>query len=422
MNLVQLSNQLLRFLSTKTKLEKYFKYIKDAAPKEVVTILKAYDTYFDKYPEHVEIDWDTFTNYFMYLNEHSVSESDMQLYLLGIQKVAVTELDENTTSQLVAKFKEALLIDDINYILETTKDIKEIHDKITTHEKSKVDTSGKFLDFDIDVIFEVMDRTNGLQWHTPQIGQLAQNLVKGDFVLLCAEQNKGKGTLLIQNVWYMASQFKNDEQVLWLNSEGNSNKLWWRMLQSVYEMDYTTLVNRKQEVAQAFREFYKRDPKDVFKIINMQDMDKIDVESYVKDNNVGLVVLDMLSHLKGKWASHGATVDMVPQAKAQWCLELANHCPVIGTWQIKPGEEGYNPELPPLHCLEGTKNALQTKPSSLIFMGHSPEKGDSYRSIFAPRLKNNPELQFNYSNSYRNKYEFYIDTNTAQIKDTPSGM
>tara|TARA_Y100000296_G_scaffold66371_1_gene78419 strand:+ start:43532 stop:44800 length:1269 start_codon:yes stop_codon:yes gene_type:complete len=372
-----------------------FYKIRNRVPTEVLNkqtsaLLADYGKYFDKFPAHEQIDFDTFMP--MFMAWHPKLGDEHKSAYQEILKQAKTDLDEDKQQGIMHSLMELRLGGDLAKLLTDFDegDVENIHaemESILTNFRR--DAGIKSLDFLRDKIGDLLQDEiddSGLRWRLDCLNQSMRGLRPGDFGIVAGRPDKGKTTLLASEMTHMASQLPGERTLIWLNNEGPGRKIITRQYQAALGIRMSEMILRHQQGRlETDYEAVMKMPWRV-RVFDVHGMDTYAVERIIEQNNTGIVVYDMIDNIRG--FGDAARTDLALEKMYQWGRELCVKYDCIGVATSQISNEGDGMQFPTLPMLKDSKTGKQGACDFQLMIGASNDPGlQRVRYIGLPKNK-----------------------------------
>lgn len=337
-----------------------------AIEKQTLAVVQDFEKYFEKFPEHTEVDIDTFMPLFRIW--HPTLTEDRKIIfeqLLDRVKQPVAEdvrdavmhsmLELRLATELanmIAKF-DAGDLPNINYEIQKLQD------------EYKADVGLKDVTYISTGIAELLqDESNnvGCTWRVSDLNLSMRPLRGGDFGIIAGRPDKGKTTFIASEATFMAPQLPPERNVVWLNNEGPGKRIIPRLYQAALGRSITDLVQIAAQVhgdynlaEHAYIKYVGR--LDRIRVIDIHGMDNFSVEQIIEQNNAGLVIYDMIDNIGG--FSGEARGDLRLEEMYKWGRELAVKLDHIGWATSQISADGDGLQWPGLSMLKDSKTGKQ---------------------------------------------------------------
>ena len=228
--------------------------------KEISTILKTIEQYYNTIEHHNYISFDEFTNFFNINNstlkdKESIITIAKLIYDIDVSDSLILEVIKNmverdTCNKIVQKLLPVLTENKFGVLASVDEDIKSYLSILAKQEKES-----PFDEDSLDELLEANVTGEGLSWRLQclqdDLGILRQGLLGHVF----ARVETGKSSFLASELSYMAGQLKEDENIIWFCNEESTGRLKLRLYSAILNSPMDKILNSKDV---AIREFNKR--------------------------------------------------------------------------------------------------------------------------------------------------------------------
>lgn len=378
------------------KYQKEYKHLKDVVPKVTLdqktkVIIEAFGKYFIKFPEHKVVQTSVFIPRFLQWYSTFPSET-LSLYKKIIRNIE-EDVDEGTRSGIISDLYEAdaaVRIANICAEYDAGELAGSLPDIISgVLDKCKLYNKDRLLAWDDRDITELLKEDvdqSGIKWRLNCLNEVMRPLRGGDFGIIAARVDKGKTTFLASETTHMAKQLKPDQNIIWLNNEGQSGRIVKRVWQAAIGKSISELI--KLDKAGKLKKMYldALGRVDRIRVFDIHGCNAHHVDIIMENNSPGVVVYDMLDNIEGFGSE--ARTDLQLEALYQWGRERAVKHNSIGlaTSQLSADADGL--QFPPLHMLKDSKTGKQGACDFAVFIGAQENKAlEHIRYISTPKNK-----------------------------------
>lgn len=383
--------QLLRIMREAKEFHKCWRRIPmDALNVQTNAILTDFKKYFDRFPEHEWVDIATFTP--MFFAWHPSMNDETKQAFTGILGKLNQTVPEETRDGVMAEVLQMRLGADLATLLMKYEagDIEHLHQDlanvVTAFEQ---DANVKTIDYlrdDIgDLLAEEADKT-GLRWRLDCLNQATRGLTRGEFGIIAGRPDKGKTTLVVSEVTYMAPQLPEGKTVVWLNNEGPGRKIISRLYQGALGLKMSEMIeHNKAGKLQAMYDEYMGEPWKI-RVFDAHALDTYAVEQIIAQHNAGIVVFDMIDNIHG--FKDSARTDLLLEEMYKWARNVCIKYDCIGIATSQISNEGDGLQFPTLGMLKDSKTGKQGACDFQMMLGASndPNLG-KVRYISLPKNK-----------------------------------
>lgn len=264
-----------------------------------------------------------------------------------------------------------------------------------------------------DIVAE-QEVSAGLTFRLPQLNKAMRPLIAGDFGIWAARPDVGKTALLISEVTHMATQLPVDRPCVILNNESLGERILARCIQSTLNLPMSKLVAMQKAGEDVYALYDKAlgGPNKI-RIKDIHDWFSNEVEDYLKAQNPGLIVMDMIDNINFTGMNTNARTDEVLEHMYQWARKLGVKfgCPVMATSQISVEGEGM--QYPLQSMLKDSKTGKQGAADYIVMMGTYAEDKQS-----APnrRYIGTPKNKLYKEGMTDPQFETYLKADTSRIE------
>lgn len=379
---------LLQALSTKSNLDEYRHLINDSTlSSQSKELLKDFELYFEIYKTE-QIEFSTFQTFF-FQTRHPYLDENSNLEYKEILRLLAQERNVQSIENIICSFEQQELYSQLKRDIDKNVDTSIILEKIDSFKQkvNRINIQDEHdPEMDLDKALHVTDRAQGLSWRNQSLRDHFQGgIIAGDFIILGAETNAGKTSFLASEITHMAQQLEEEDYILWLNSEGNYNRIVPRLYHAALNTTPSMLRDNSEAAKKQYTKLMKGDSNKI-RVIDIRGKGIKDVERRVKKRPPKLLIFDMLDHLKGfenYMGKEGAYIRY--EYLYQWALELSGqYCPIIATSQVN--REGYNKMYPEINNLRGSAVDKQSAATAIIMIGRLNGE-DNIRYLSTPKFK-----------------------------------
>lgn len=355
-------------------------------------LLDDYAKYFQKFPEHKNIDMNVFLS--MFRAWHPGLKDDKRSAFEAVLTSASKDLDADAREKIMRALMELRLATDMAKLAEdfSEGDLPNLWaelQRVTNEFKrdTQIKDEEDFIKTDIESILDVeADDDNGWKWRLECLNTSMRNLRRGDFGIIAGRPDQGKTTFVASELTYMGQQLTGDEHVLWLNNEGVGEKIIARIWQSALGATRSQLMELKKRGI--IRGAYERVMGDMHRvrIKDVHGWDCFKVEGLIERTRPSIVVFDMIDNIRG--FGDAARTDLGLERMYAWARELAVQHGFAGVATSQISNEGDNMQFPTMNMLKDSKTGKQGACDFQIMIGSKYDPGYSkVRWIGVPKNK-----------------------------------
>lgn len=365
-------------------------------------ILADFGKYFEEVPDCKVIPMTREFRAFFAAAHRTLTEDQFSVYFAMFDQIS-QEPDEVAKGLLVEKMLEADLAVQLSDIAEKWTrgeeiDLGKIIRKLADDHESEVQ---RRVDIPFvkmtDDMFDEDVRNDGLTWRWECLNHVMRPLRGGDFIIIAGRPDKGKTTMLADNLTFMAPQVAraNDaafevwkaagrvpedrppvRYIQWFNNEGPGKRIMKRIVQSALGIPMSQIVE-KQNAGTLWQEYeaivggYRT----VIQVLDVHGYKSWQIEEVIRQVKPALMIFDMIDNIQfdGALLNGGQRTDQMLEAMYQWGRDLAvrHDCPVIATSQISADGDGM--AYPTLSMLKDSKTGKQGAADAIITIGAKNE-------------------------------------------------
>lgn len=389
---------LLRLLKYKVQFDRLYKSLPEAGlDPRTKTILSDFGAWFKKFPDAEVIDLGNFQTWFLGIKHPAIGKDPekSRFYVDMIRNIGpdleqsieqglreqLLELDNATkAANLIERYSSG---DDLDIMRELSLLIEE-HD---LQLQKKVESV--WVEPDIGELLNEVSDTGGLKFRLSVLAEHMRGLQGGDLVLVNGRPDSGKTTFLASEITYMAAQLPEDRPVIWFNNEGPGKRIYLRIVQAALGIKLSELgkLHESGGLWAAYEQAIKGS-RGKIRVKDIHDYYFYEVEDIIRENNPGLVIMDMIDNIKFTNLSGAARTDQVLEAMYQQTRNLGvkYDCPILATSQIS--NEGDGLLYPSKGMLKDSKTGKQGACDAMIMIGQANDQGyAALRGISTPKNK-----------------------------------
>lgn len=354
-------------------------------------LLDSFGKYFDKFPNHEQIDLQVFLPRFKSWHP-GMTEEQFNVYV-GILRTIKEDVDEETRGGILSSLYEL----DLG---------TQIANAVASYEAGELKTPlpilvGQYLDtykMQIgakavmwndtpieELLAEDLDES-GIKWRLQTLNECMRPMRPGDFGIIAGRPDKGKTSFLSSEVTFMAKQLPEDKNIIWLNNEGVSGRIVKRLYQSALGVTITELVelNKEGKLKKLYEEQVGR--VDKIRVIDIHGMHVGQVETILEQSNPGIVLYDMIDNIRGFGSE--ARTDLQLEEMYKWARERCVKYSCIGLATSQISADGDGMQFPGLSMLKDSKTGKQGACDFQLMIGASNDQNLEYsRYLSLPKNK-----------------------------------
>lgn len=352
-------------------------------------ILADYADYFERWPTHERIDFSIFTPRFK--KRHPTMNDETWATFQGVLRLLEEDCDEGTRAGILQDIHEISLGTQVAnialaYEAGTCKDL--FGELSTALDRYKVDSGVKGPGAITTDIWDLLNNEiddQGIRWRLHVLNNSMRPLRPGDFGIVAGRPDKGKTTFLTSEATYMAPQLPAERNVIWLNNEGKGERIIPRLYQSALGVTISEMIAMgRQNLIDTYRAVVGR--LDRIKVVDIHGMSNTQVDLILEQNNPGIVIYDMIDHIRG-FADSGRD-DLRLEEMYKWGRERSVKYDCIGLATSQISNEGDGLMFPTLGMLKDSKTGKQGACDFQLMIGASNDPNLQYsRYIGLPKNK-----------------------------------
>ena len=338
---------------------------------EAKAVIQDFGRYFEAYPTHEHIDWQTFVPQF--LRWHPGMKPERTKQFVNIFKAAMPEADEDQRRNVVSDLAELGLGTEVaNYVAQYEEGelddlpgmLQEAHDRYKKRVGFKL---VRFIETSIDELINEEFDGSGLQWRLKCLRDTMRGLRPGDFGIIGGRPDKGKTSFIASEITELAGQLPSDRNAVWLNNEGPGKRIIPRLYQAAlnFNMDQMKIHSQAGQLEDLYREQLGR--LDRIRVIDIHGLNKTQVEILLEDNNAGLAVFDMIDNIQGFGDAARTDLGLERMYQHQREQMVKHECIGLATSQIS--SEGDGLMFPTMPMLKDSKTGKQGACDFQIMIG-----------------------------------------------------
>ncbi len=384
---------MLRMMKKRGQYQKYRPQINSGVVTEgTLALIKDFGRYFDKFPDHKEVDFQLFIPRFHAWNK-AVSEEVMATRVAAIRAAAKGDIAPDVEAELQREIANVALA---NALAEAGDAYAEgdlpdlggrVQGLVDSYRKNAGVASDTFIDTPIGELLNEDNDEEGYLFRLNCLQLSMRGCRPGDSIIVAGRPDKGKTTFLASEATYMAQQLPDHRNILWLNNEGPGRRIIPRLYQAALGITRSEMVSMHEAgtLEKAYADAVGRP--DRIRIKDIHGMTAGKVEQIIEAHDAEIVIYDMIDNIKFP-ADGAARTDEKLEQMYQWARECAvkYHHVEIATSQISA--DGAGEMHPPDHMLKDSKTGKQGACDAIIMIGHSNDPTmDRMRGIGIPKNK-----------------------------------
>lgn len=358
--------QLLRIMKHRKDFMKLFHSLpRKALEAQTLAILDDMKEYFDTF-DHEILDLQTFLPRFR--RRHPAFTDETFSVYVGVITAMMSDPNENTKAGILQQMHEITLGAALgNIAIEFEEgNIGDLAGSITEAlDRYRVDSGIKGHAYVEDSIWDLLQdelEDSGLKWRIHALNEAMRPLRGGDFGIVAARPDQGKTTFLAAEATGFAAQLPEDRNVLWLNNEGKGSRIKPRLYQSAldFTLDQLVAMSGSPETRERLIDMYRTavgGRLDKIRIVDIHGYSTFQVETLIEENNPGVVIFDMIDHIRGFGGE--ARTDLQLEEMYKWARERCVKYDMVGLASSQISNEGDGLQYPTLGMLKDSKTGKQ---------------------------------------------------------------
>lgn len=354
---------------------------KEMVGKEAFNLLEALGDFYNKHAEINSVNFDDFAIWFTGVHTIDIKTKELELYKILFAKIK--EASPAIVKDLIESYVNQDILDQLQDAIIKNRPLEDFQTILNTVARVEKDNAEVSMDILEDT--DATDRSRGLEWRLQCVNTGAGKLLKGDFVLIAGRFNSGKSSFAISEASYMAEQLADDYDLLLFVNEGRAVDYKERIYQSLFDVEIEEIKAKREYYKKLYLERMRRPDK--IKLFNITRFTNRQVETIIKKNNPGLIVIDMIDHIGGFKINSNEPSDQKMRILYRWVGDISiKYAPLIGTTQVSyaPGDD---PRWPKPEKLTGSTTAKQEAPNLIITIGREEDLNSTTRYIAATKNK-----------------------------------
>lgn len=322
------------------------------------TIINDFGRYFEQFPDHTSVDISTFLP--MFRAWHPTLGAEKLAAFDAVLNKVQEPVSPDERSVVMQAVLELRLATDLQKSIEQWNDgeLQDIRQALKKHMESfKADAQISDIAWITDDIGELLqDDLNdaGLHWRLACLNNATRPLRPGDSLVIAGRPDKGKTTLVSSEITHWAQQLRPEQNILWLNNEGPGKRIKPRLYQSALGITRTELVKlwQRNQIEQEYERKVGR--WDKIRIFDIHGKDVYSVEQIIEANNAGVVVFDMIDHIRG-FEIDSSRPDIRFEEMYKWARQCAVEMEFVSVATSQISNEGDGMRFPTLGMLKDSK-------------------------------------------------------------------
>lgn len=371
---------LLRIMRFKEKFKAIVPALPNAALDEkTLFLLKEYRAYFGQFPEMEEITADAWKTFFETFRHKDLGHEERATYR-AIMTSAFEPVSEAIEQGIMRRVYELAFATRLANIADDYNNGKEIDLKSLVQREfdgfkldvnTTDDVSTSWVRDSIGDLLGEEERDDGIRFRLDCLNWSMRPMRPGDFGIIAGRPDRGKTTFLASECTFWANQLPEDRPIVWLNNEGPGKRIIPRLYQAALGLTMPELIemNKAGTLVQAYSDAVGG--LDRIRIIDIHGMNVGQVDSILDYHNPGLVIIDMVDHIRMETGE--SRTDRVLEELYKHYREQAvvRECIVVATSQISADGEGLL--FPGQHMLKDSKTGKQGACDFILMIGASSD-------------------------------------------------
>lgn len=358
--------QLLRIMKHRKDFMKlYHSLPRKALEPQTVAILDDMKEYFSTF-DHEVLDLQTFLPRFR--RRHPAFTDETFSVYVGVMTAMMEDPDGNTKAGILQQMHEITLGAAIGNIAVEFEEgnVHDVAGAITEAlDRYRIDSGIKGHAYVEDSIWDLLkdeQSDSGLKWRVHCLNEAMRPLRGGDFGIVAARPDQGKTTFLAAEATGFARQLPEERNVLWLNNEGKGSRIKPRLYQSAldFTLDQLVAMSGSPETRDRLIAMYREavgGRLDKIRIVDIHGYSTFQVETLIEENNPGVVIFDMIDHIRGFGGE--ARTDLQLEEMYKWARERCVKYDMVGLASSQISNEGDGMQYPTLGMLKDSKTGKQ---------------------------------------------------------------
>ena len=345
--------------------------------------------YYLKFPDHADIDKDTFLSVMLKFKHKSYDKTKRQLYSYLVDKM-MEDAPPGVKDHMLGELHELACMTSIGNLYNDWSNgdspgAPDVVGQIFSSYMMNVNTEhNAWIQDDIGTILEEVQDDSGFRWRLQCLNRHMRGLRPGDMGVVAARPDQGKTTFFASEVTFMARQLPEDKNVIWLNNEGMGKRIVPRIWQAALGLTLKEIseLHRSGELKKKYIEAVGRE--DRIRVFDIHNMTAGQVERILKSSSPGIAVGDMLDHIK--YAGVDTRTDLMLEEKYKWWRDCCVRYEFAGFASSQISADGEGMRFPPLDALKDSKTGKQGACDFQLMIGTSSAT-PSYRFLSLPKNK-----------------------------------
>ncbi|QPC44950.1 AAA family ATPase [Kaustia mangrovi] len=345
---------------------------------ETVSLINDFGRYFEKHPNHKEVDLTTFLPRFKAWYPKMKQERLNQF--INVLRNAAKPVDDDTRTNIMGELAEIELMTALANLANQHEDgelpdaFQAVSSALEGYRSRLGLKSIVYIDTPIGELLQDEFDDSGLSWRLTCMNESMRGLRPGDFGIVAGRPDKGKTTFMTCEVTNFAAQLPPDRNVIWLNNEGPGKRIIPRLYQSALNVSMSEL--KELHAAGKAEGMYREaigGRLDKIRIIDIHGCNTGHVETILDENNPGVIVYDMIDNIRG--FGHEARTDLQLEEMYKWARERSVKYDCIGLATSQISNDGDGLQFPTLGMLKDSKTGKQGACDFQLMLGASNDPG-----------------------------------------------
>lgn len=312
--------------------ESYRGYVDDAIlSREVKMVLSAVKKYYESFDDS-EIALDSLRAYFTQVLHPGMAKKESEVYRMVFD--AVREVPDELAREVILSYHQkntkSLIVDS----LERRFDNDELQDILNRHIRTCSELVSRqdpdIVVNDVDAIFAVDPRQNGIRWRLQFLNDCVGPITKGSFVLVGAYTDVGKTSFAISESVNAATQI--DDDVLILNNEEFNERVLQKVWKCVTGMSESEIRADKKRAKDAYIAAVGRIDK--IKVVDIRNKTFDGIKALFRLHNPGYVVVDQVDKIENMSYKSFTNHDRLKKLYGEFRTLCNQYCPVLAISQV----------------------------------------------------------------------------------------
>lgn len=373
---------LLRLLKYRDNYERLHRAVpKDIIDVSTAALLRSLGNFFKDNPNAEVAKPEDFWPFFRLANPRLKPEGEA--VLSRMVKLMGEDVPDTVSNGILKRLQDARLASDMASMLERYQEGDEV--SITQYLRTAADAIPPdaddipYADTNIEALLAEDEDDWGFKWRLNCLNECMRPLRPGDFGILAARVDQGKGTTLVSELTFMAKQaeqlFGERRPILYLNNEGVGSRIVKRAYQAALGATNDELVKLSKQGVLRERYLEAMGGWESLIVVDVHDRPLSFLESVIQRTNPSLVAVDMLDVVPfdGTAMNGGTRTDQILEAAYQrariWGVKY--ECAVIAASQLSADAAGEH--FPTLGMLANSRTGKPGAADFILMLGSSAD-------------------------------------------------